>query len=75
MGQRPYQSGRNETIEYIQAMLGQLHALARTQGGEMLAYLIEMALIEATDVARGCGATDTGGAGSQGSHQKGNGAA
>lgn len=42
---------RGETVEYIQAMLVQLNGLARAEGCDMLAYLIEIACIEASDLA------------------------
>lgn len=51
MGQMKDQIGRNETIDYIRAMLEQLYPMAKTQGCEMLAYLIEMACIESSDMA------------------------
>lgn len=36
-------------VEYIESMLGQLHAMAASQNSPTLAYLIEMARIEAHD--------------------------
>ena len=44
---------RAETIDYIQSMLGQLRSMAETERCDMLAYLIEMAYLEANDVMRG----------------------
>ncbi|MBT1154886.1 hypothetical protein J1C56_04700 [Aminobacter anthyllidis] len=44
---------RAETMDYIQAMLGQLRIMAETERCGMLAYLIEMAYVEAGDVIRG----------------------
>ncbi len=44
---------RNETLEYIQSMLGQLRLMAQAERCDMLAYLIEMAYLEATDVRQG----------------------
>ena len=44
---------RTEALEYVQAMLGQLRKMAAAERCDMLAYLIEMAFIEATDVVRG----------------------
>jgi hypothetical protein len=38
-------------IEYIESMLGQLHVMAASQDLSTLAYLIEMARIEAHDRA------------------------
>ena len=42
-----------ETVDYVRSMLKQLQEMARTEGDNMLAYLIEMAHIEANDVLRG----------------------
>ena len=42
-----------ETIEYVRSILKQLHEMARTEKSDMLAYLIEMAHIEASDILRG----------------------
>ena len=51
---RPYYSKRRaETLDYLQAMLGQLRTMAEAERCDMLAYLIEMAYIEANDIARG----------------------
>lgn len=44
---------RNSTLDYLQSMLGQLKAMADNEGCDMLAYLIEMAHIEARDIMRG----------------------
>jgi hypothetical protein len=44
---------RTETLDYIQSMLGQLRKMAETEDCDMLAYLIEMAYVEASDVVRG----------------------
>lgn len=44
---------RNSTLDYLQSMLGQLKAMADSEGCDMLAYLIEMAHIEARDIMRG----------------------
>lgn len=44
---------RTETLDYIQAMLGQLRTMAAGERYDMLAYLIEMAYIEAGDIIRG----------------------
>jgi hypothetical protein len=44
---------RSDALEYIQAMLGQLRSMADGERYHMLAYLIELAYIEATDIARG----------------------
>jgi hypothetical protein len=44
---------RTETQDYIQSMLGQLRTMAENERCDMLAYLIEMAYVEASDVVRG----------------------
>lgn len=44
---------RDETLDYIQSMLGQLRTMAQAERCDMLAYLIEMAYLEANDVMRG----------------------
>lgn len=44
---------RAETLDYIQSMLGQLRIMADAERCGMLAYLIEMAYVEAGDVIRG----------------------
>lgn len=42
-----------DSLEYIQAMLEQLRRMAKAQQADMIAYLIEMAHTETTDVLRG----------------------
>lgn len=44
---------RTETLDYIQALLGQLRDLAAAERMDMLTYLIEMAYVEASDIIRG----------------------
>lgn len=44
---------RAETLDYVQSMLGQLRLMAEAERCGMLAYLIEMAYIEAGDIIRG----------------------
>jgi len=44
---------RAETLDYIQAMLGELRGMAQSERCDMLAYLIGMAYLEASDVMRG----------------------
>ena len=44
---------RTETLDYMQSMLGQLRTMAEAERCDMLAYLIEMAYIEASDIIRG----------------------
>ncbi len=43
-------SQRTETLDYIQSMLGQIRQMAEAEKCEMLAYLVEMAYVEASDV-------------------------
>ncbi len=42
-----------ETVDYVRSMLKQLQEMAQTEDDDMLAYLIEMAHIEACDILRG----------------------
>lgn len=49
----PIAAGSSDTLDYLQSMLGQLRALAEAERYDMLAYLIDMAYVEASDVARG----------------------
>jgi hypothetical protein len=44
---------RTETLDFIQGMLGQLRTMAQGERYDVLAYLIEMAYVEASDIARG----------------------
>ena len=44
---------QTETLDYIQGMLEQLRAMADAERCEMLAYLVEMAYIEATAIIHG----------------------
>ena len=44
---------RTDTLDYLQSMLGELRTLAEAERHDMLAYLIEMAYIEASDIIRG----------------------
>ena len=44
---------RTETLDYMQSMLGQLRTMAEAERCDMLAYLIEMAYLEASDIIRG----------------------
>lgn len=43
---------RADTIDYLQSMLGQLKIMADSEGFDMLAYLIDMAHLEARDLGR-----------------------
>jgi hypothetical protein len=42
----------NETASYVAALTGELSRLCRLQGLEMLAYLLEMAQLEAEQTAQ-----------------------
>lgn len=44
---------RTDSLDYMQAMLGQLRTMAEAERCDMLAYLIEMAYVEASDIVRG----------------------
>ena len=44
---------RTDTLDYLQSMLGQLRTMAEAERCDMLAYLIEMAYVEASDIIRG----------------------
>jgi hypothetical protein len=46
------QINRIESARFIQQMLGELRAMAKTNRLEMLAYLIEIAYIESSDQLR-----------------------
>ncbi|ATU91962.1 hypothetical protein [Phyllobacterium zundukense] len=46
------QINRTENARFIQQMLGELRAMAKTNRLEMLAYLIEIAYIESSDQLR-----------------------
>ncbi|MBE7186009.1 MAG: hypothetical protein INR68_16550 [Methylobacterium mesophilicum] len=50
---RPFPQRRTESLDYVQAMLGQLRTMAKAERCDMLAYLIEMAYVEASDIIRG----------------------
>lgn len=50
---RPFPRRRTEQLDYIQAMLGQLRTMAKAERCDMLAYLIEMSYVEASDIIRG----------------------
>ena len=43
-----YPRRRTETLDYIQAMLGQLRTMSEAERCDMLSYLIEMAYLEAS---------------------------
>lgn len=44
---------RTDGLDYIQAMLGQLRTMAQSERCDVLAYMIEMAYVEASDIIRG----------------------
>ena len=44
---------RTDTLDYLQQMLGELRTMAEAGRYDMLAYLIEMAYFEASDIIRG----------------------
>lgn len=44
---------RTDTLDYIQSLLGQLRTMAESERCDMLAFLIEMAYIEVSDIIRG----------------------
>ena len=48
-----YARRRTDTLDYMQAMLGQLRTMAEAERCDLLAYLIEMAYVEASDIIRG----------------------
>lgn len=48
-----YTRRRTDTLDYLQSMLGQLRTMAEAERCDMLAYLIEMAYIEISDIIRG----------------------
>lgn len=48
------QNGKSsEKIDFMQSMLGELRTMAEAERCDMLAYLIEMAYVEAGDILRG----------------------
>jgi hypothetical protein len=44
---------RTDTLDNLQQMLGELRIMAEAERYDMLAYLLEMAYIEASDIIRG----------------------
>lgn len=46
------QNNQTEHARFIQLMLGELRAMAKTNNMDMLAYLIEIAYIESSDQLR-----------------------
>lgn len=51
--QKDIKSRRTETLDYMQSMLGQLRTMAEAERYDMLAFLVEMAYVEASDIIRG----------------------
>ena len=51
--QQAFTTRRTDTLDYLQSMLGQLRTMAEAERCDMLAYLIGMAYIEASDIIRG----------------------
>jgi hypothetical protein len=44
---------RTDTLDYMQSMLGQMRIMAQAERCDMLAYLVEMAYVEVSDIIRG----------------------
>jgi hypothetical protein len=44
---------RTDALDYLQSMLREMREIADAERCDMLAYLIEMAYIEASDIIRG----------------------
>lgn len=44
---------RTDTLDYMQSILGQMRTMAEAERCDMLAYLIEMAYVEVSDIIRG----------------------
>ncbi len=52
MGKTERREKRIETLQYIQTLLNELRAMAGGERQQLLAYLIEMAYLEASDALR-----------------------
>lgn len=63
----PSPQAQQQALEFMRAMLGQLRRMASAQRLDMLAYLLEMALVEAGDAL---GKTDMGTKGGKGSAER-----
>lgn len=74
MLRRPPSTKRSEALSYVQSMLAELRAMAEAEQCDMLAYLIEMAYIEAGDIVRGDRPAQMQRPGSRIASDKGNGA-
>ena len=44
---------RTDALDYLQSMLREMREIAQAERCDMLAYLIEMAYVEASDIIRG----------------------
>jgi hypothetical protein len=44
---------RTDSLDYLQAMLREMREIDEAERHDMLAYLIEMAYVEASDIIRG----------------------
>ena len=53
MSRQDIERRRTEMLDYMQGMLGQLRTMAQGERYDILAYLIEMAYVEASDIIRG----------------------
>ena len=53
---------RSEALDYMQSMLGELRTMAKAERYHILAYLVEIAYLEASDLARAEAAADAGAA-------------
>lgn len=53
MREQPNHRRRTDTLDYLQSMLGQLRTMAEAERCDMVAYLIEMAYVEVSDIIRG----------------------
>ena len=53
MRQLAEKARRTDNLDYIQSVLGQLRQMAEAERCDMLAYLVEMAYVEASDIIRG----------------------
>lgn len=62
----------HETLEYIQSMVDELAHMAKRERCEVIAYLLELASIEASEILR---ASEAGRIGSVAGHDEGNGTA
>lgn len=59
-----------DTLEYIQSMVDELAGMAKRERCEVIAYLLELASIEASEILR---ASEAGSTGSDSGYDEGNG--